>query len=1405
MGITELKLPSAAPSPLKGFIDRFEIGEGHIYVSGWTALADGNFPELPLSVRIGDDITFDVQKFYHRDDLAEAGIADGNCGFSVLVHTTRHYDSIPEIHVMARSGSYCRLEEGATLKRFAPTGSLEITDGSISGFLIDPEVWSGKLKADLVVNDRVSIPLSLVKQDFADQFEIIALSGNPAEPPSARFEVSAKEFLSAVREHSNALSARSEQNYTISLFSGRNEVSRQTKIAGPSGIGRLEAVRGTTIFGWAAGSNRSEPCSVDILWDGIVYTTIRATDQREDLIRKKIVTTGGGFRYSFSRSPGDDISGQITARLTESLTSLTYDTPMKVNTSPIESAKSAYFQIKTAEKSLPVSIVIPIYNAASDLRLCLSSISARTSLPARLILVDDCSPDPEINLILKEWESNPGVTVVRNTKNLGFSGTINTGIAEAGRSDVVILNSDTIVTQRWLESLHQAAYSDVKVGTVTAMSNNAGAFSVPDMGSNVYNPWLSLEAIALLVRQASAGLYPEVPTGNGFCMYIKRECIDEVGLLDHEAFPRGYGEENDFCMRALRLGFRHIVDDRSFVYHKRSASFGDEKTDLYEAGRAVVASRYPEYARLTNVFSSDPRFLSIRWRVRKALAAFEAKPVSYRPRVLYVISTQTGGTPQTNRDLMGALGDRYETWLLRCDASKVYLSRYENEQTIDISTHALSRPLVMSIHESREYDEVVKDILMRYSFDIVHIRHIAWHGLRLSALCRGLQIPAIFSFHDFYAVCPTVKLLDENLSFCGGRCTSGAGECTAQLWPTGQIPPLKHRFIHEWQRKMDVSISHCDALITTSPGTAALVTDIFPSVAAKGIHVIPHGRTFDSMEAAAAVPHVDEALRILVPGNLDVAKGSRICNELLALPVRREIELHVLGEPGDLVSQPGLVLHGRYKRDEFGEKVRGIRPHIGVIFSIWPETYCHTLTEMWACGVPVVAIDRGAVGERIRAMGGGWLVPPDATVEQINALLRQIRRGQANIAEKRDQIVRWQTQYGKFYSTQIMAMQYDAIYRNTLRKRMTLAKSPTENAIFVAVISQFNPGRKSPASAHIRVGEMTRNNVDQPVIFQHYSSYAVLEIDLEISFSAVLVQRDTIDPEDIPHFLNICRHKNIRIIVDCDDDLLSVPAEKDAGGRYLAGRSGLTMLLQAADLVTLSTEPLVQALGPYTGNAVLVPNMLSARLWGGSIPQKTSPAAAEEAQPTAIYMGTVTHDADLQLLKSVVQIVRKRHPNFRMLVIGGQRENDGWFERLDDGNTPKDYPEFVGWFREQCTKADFALGALIDTDFNRCKSDLKYLDYAAAGLAGVYSDVPAYRSTVQNGVTGVLVANHMDAWVDAIEWMIENPGHRYAMASRAYEDVRATRMSLFPGQQLCNAISKLMGQEDATPCRSAAA
>ena len=687
-----------------------------------------------------------------------------------------------------------------------------------------------------------------------------------------------------------------------------------------------------------------------------------------------------------------------------------------------------------------LAIIVPVHNAPTEVGACLVSLVQHTPKDVSIVVIDDASTDPRVAVELQAAARHPNVSVHRNDENLGYTRTINKGIRLAGRADVVFLNSDTVVTSGWVGRLRRAAYSGSRVGTATPLSNNAGAFSAPIIGQDNEIPANNLDDFARAIAQTALRTFPRTPTGNGFCMYVRWDCLQEVGELDEDAFPRGYGEENDFCLRAAQLGWTHVVDDATYIYHKRSASFGAAKEKLIQAGRAVIDERYPDYTRAVRDFLGSPAMDAARKQVAAVAQALQASGSGVKPRALFVLPVLSarGGTPQTNADLMRAVGDRLETFVLQSDGEHVELLLFHEGQYSRLESFKLGQPLEPFPHRNDEYDRVVCTWLERYAFEIVHVRHIALHSLGLMDVARLLGLPIVFSFHDFYTVCPTVKLLDEAGVFCGGTCTADAEDCKLDLWKTSRRPRLKHKAVLLWRNSMKQALSSCDAFVTTSESAKSILLENELIPGAARFDVIPHGRDFARFgEVSTDFTPETEKLRVIVPGSVNRAKGAEILAEL-AKRLNGQVEFHVLGKLQKDYQDPELFLeHGEYDREDFVRRVAEIRPHVGAVLSIWPETYCHTLTELWAAGVPVVGFPLGAVGERLGATGAGWIAAA-VTADAVIDVIESVFANPGELERKARRVERWQETEGRTLSTKWMGQQYYRIYSSLLRETPTV-------------------------------------------------------------------------------------------------------------------------------------------------------------------------------------------------------------------------------------------------------------------------------------------------------------------------------------------------------------------------------
>jgi glycosyltransferase involved in cell wall biosynthesis len=413
---------------------------------------------------------------------------------------------------------------------------------------------------------------------------------------------------------------------------------------------------------------------------------------------------------------------------------------------------------------------------------------------------------------------------------------------------------------------------------------------------------------------------------------------------------------------------------------------------------------------------------------------------------LFVISTTVGGTPHTNEDLMTALDERLECFVLRSDARTLSISRWCDGRYAVLETARLARPIRAFPHASREYDEIVAGWLARFDIELVHIRHLAWHGIDLPRIAKARGVPVVFSFHDYYTVCPTVRLLDETGRFCGGDCTHTPGDCKIELW-RGRAPRLKHEAVHGWRAMMAGALENCDAFVTTAESSRDLIRRFFPVTTKRPFAIIPHGRDFDAFGRLGRFPEPGGPVRVLAPGNVSTSKGARIIGAIQRLSADGRFEFHVMGRCSrGLRGVRNVVLHGEYGRAEFLNVARRISPHFGVVLSIWPETWCHTLTEMWAAGLPVLGFDLGAVGDRIRSTGAGWVLR-DMSAEGTLAALQGIAADADGFARRLAAVEAWQQGQGRQNTARRMALAYVDVYRQvTPGLDRGLAKSPSIRA-----------------------------------------------------------------------------------------------------------------------------------------------------------------------------------------------------------------------------------------------------------------------------------------------------------------------------------------------------------------------
>ena len=253
-----------------------------------------------------------------------------------------------------------------------------------------------------------------------------------------------------------------------------------------------------------------------------------------------------------------------------------------------------------------VDVIIPVYNQAEYIEALLKSIGEADNItPAEIIVIDDCSTDRRTLEVLNSYRERSAITLVRNEVNMGFTRTVNSGMALHADRDVVLLNSDTIVHGDWLDRMVACAYSGPNVASVNPLTSQYGCnVSCYPALTNKFDGDLELSGkeLSQICARFNNGYYVDVPRTVGFCMYIRRHALLDIGYFDAENFPVAYGEETDFCHRAGKAGWRHRVAGDAYVEHFEGKSFGEQKQELKQSMVAALARLHPDR------MDSDQRF-----------------------------------------------------------------------------------------------------------------------------------------------------------------------------------------------------------------------------------------------------------------------------------------------------------------------------------------------------------------------------------------------------------------------------------------------------------------------------------------------------------------------------------------------------------------------------------------------------------------------------------------------------------------------------------------------------------------------------------------------------------------------------------------------------------------------------
>ena len=639
----------------------------------------------------------------------------------------------------------------------------------------------------------------------------------------------------------------------------------------------------------------------------------------------------------------------------------------------------------TQELTFPIDIIIPIFNGYDFVSKLLDSIEKNTDqLSYRLLLVDDASSDENLSHYLVEFsEQKNHVVLIKNDKNLGFVASVNRAFPYVNSALFVLLNSDTQVPPGWLPRLLDPLLKDSNVASTTPFSNAGTLNSFPYVNKNnqLFNDY-SVDMIDEAFKSLpSLNQQLVIPTGVGFCMGIRTSLAKGHMFLD-PAYGRGYGEENDWCLRLRKQGFIHVLVENLFVFHKGSSSFSSqEKLDLIDSNFKILKSLYRLYEQeIAEYFLHDPASFICDFVKLKLLS----KEANINGAVFIVDHDMGGGANYYRNEEVKKYVDKQIPVLVFVEyEGRISIKVFTQEGNFEFSVPSLK--YLDLVFDQIKISELIYNNLVgaKFPLDVVNaiISLKKMHSFKLTYL-----------LHDYYSICPSFRLVNEEGRYCQASidlktCNNCLSKQSTQYCDF--VRPNENITI--WRETWERLLASSDQIVAFSAASQKILTKVYPRLQKNAVEVRPHKYPKHYLRPIKNSKD-SNVINIGIIGGINYAKGGDIANRLFYLINQKDspsISLSIIGESGVNYLDANFLITGRYSRDNLVSTVEALGINIFLMPSIWPETYSYVADEMIAMDLPIVSFNVGAQAEKVALYNKGLVLDLGITTSE---LLDQIQR-----------------------------------------------------------------------------------------------------------------------------------------------------------------------------------------------------------------------------------------------------------------------------------------------------------------------------------------------------------------------------------------------------------------------------
>lgn len=1033
-------------------------------------------------------------------------------------------------------------------------------------------------------------------------------------------------------------------------------------------------------------------------------------------------TKQGGQKLEIGRLQPNKSSGRL--EVIERIIGIDY--------SEFQSRKREYLEKKEMDSisRRKVDIIIPVYNGYKYLEKLFLSI-LQTDLEYRVIVIDDASPDIKVREFLEQIGNKfKDFLLIKNETNLGFVRSVNKGLAIA-EHDIALVNTDVEVPRYWLERLMEPIFGDDTIASSTPFTNSGIICSFPNfLKDNKLFENMNVQQI----DKAFAELIPEyneLPTGVGFCMGISYRALKDIGFFDEEAFGKGYGEENDWCQRAILRGYKNVFVENLFVYHNHGGSFlAEDKLRYIAENEKKLLLKHPEYNKDVAAFVKKDPIKKFR-----DIAMVELiKEIKDIPSIVAFSHSLGGGAASYLKNLVTE-----EVF----KGNRVITVRYDYKGYYWVDVEYKTYKIELKI---RQLDEIF-DFLNQFGIRTIIINELVTYQNINILIDKVLQLKETnkaqlqMLLHDYYCICPSINLLDYKNIFCDVPSIENCKMCNQYIC---EKKYTDYKGIEDWRGMWSRLLMKVDEIIAFSNSSKIMLEKAYPGVS--NIIIRPH--QVNNLLPLNKKCKVTTTVNIGLLGILTEHKGSNIVREMLDYIKIGKINAKIIliGECEQKIVDDNFTELGRYTREEIPELIYRHDIDIFLVSSICPETFSYTAEEIMKLNMPIATFDIGAPAERARNYDKGLIISRLSGQVAVDEIIDYW--GKLNI-----QVPAKESRRFLFITEQIT---FSSRYR----------------------VSHF----REQLSYYYVPSDFVQLKDIETIKLKSYKVVVIYRCRNDRRLERLIVQAKSVGIPvlyDIDDY--IFEYERIEQL-----NFLQQKGYK----QYKNYSNSIKKCMNLCDGYITSTETLKEGIEEsFPGKPVIINrNVASMQMLTLSLKAQQQVIRNSERVKLGYFSGSSTHNKDFELISGVLAKIMKANPNVD-LVLAGHIERPAIFKPFESRIRTI---EFMDW--KDCPQfqasIDINLMPLENGFFHKCKSENKWTEAALVKVVTVASWNEELEKVMENGKTAFLCRN-CEEWESILTRLINDQALRKEIGDAAYQKVLADHTTLNTGKTALDSIREM--------------